>query len=254
MVSANQLSVLSRLLLTCFLSVCWYLSSLSATYADPTKLHIDRPLILGMVDFPPYTFLNDEQKPDGIYYHQVADYCEKIGIRLDARLYPAKRLYHYLGRGEIDMFVGINTAKEIQGKVTSSTLPVGSIVLNGYYLNDTIPTTPKLSDFTNTRAGLMLGYSYGKSLDALRAKENGNTIHLVQNHESGFGMLKHNRLDLFFDYAGPSEPVLEKLDLPEIKSFQVFSLECYINFNNDVPKLEQILERINARMRAEKGE
>ena len=200
---------------------------------------------LGYVNFPPFTYSDEHGKPQGIFIEQAQKHFTSLQIKLTTVELPAKRLYTYLGEGKIDLFIGIKTAPQIQGKVICSEHPVGIIKMNLYYKKQDEHTLQSIADAKRLNIGAIRGYSYGSIINELSTKEQQNTLQYVTDRQSGYGMLQLDRINAFLDYEGPSKPFLEQLKEHNIQQLPLMNLSCYYVLNKNVTHAQQIVQQLD---------
>lgn len=198
-------------------------------------------IILGYVEFPPYTFTSEKGLAEGIYMAMAIQTLKASGIEFETRSLPAKRLYHAISEGKIDLFLGITTSPLIEGKILSSQNKLGYITLNMYYLGNEKRLSGK-DALIGKRIALINGYSYGV-VGEFVTKYSSNVTYL-NSRKSGFLMLDHQRIDFFLDYDGPGQAELNELKIEDIKKHELFSLGVYFNLSKSASNAKTIMKRI----------
>lgn len=200
--------------------------------------------VLGYCEFPPYTFTDESGAPAGSYVDRVVPVLAEAGIAWRAGAYPVARLYDGLARGEIHLFLGIDTSPVLQGRVLVSRRSIGAIQLLCY----TMPGTREVNaeaDLAGLRIGMQRGYSYGSVGDRLRAGADGTSINEMRTIEAGFQMLRAGRIDAMLHYAGPGETAVAALGLTEVERGTIFELPCYVVLSRAIPDAEALMARID---------
>jgi len=198
-------------------------------------------IILGYTEFPPYTFTSEKGLAKGIYIDKAKQTLLASGIDFETRSLPAKRLYHALSEGKIDLFLGINTSPLIKGKIISSQNKLGNIALNIYYIGNEKIISGREA-LIGKRVALLNGYSYG-TIGEFVTKHSSNLTY-INSHKSGFLMLNRHRIDFFLDYEGPGQQELDELKIDNIKKHELFSLDVYFNLSKSASNAENIMKKI----------
>ena len=210
-------------------------------------------ITLGYGEYPPYTFTNADGKPDGIYMEIIEHHMQACNLTLVAKGLPPKRLYDYLYQGKVDLFMGIKTQAERKAYTTAGKEKLVSITLKCFYLDKNEETAPQsLTDIKNLRVGFMNGFAYYSAIHDLKKPEYRNSIQIIDQHKSGFEMLKLDRIDCLLNYEQPSQVVFQDMDDSPFDSFVVNSIDCFYIMNNKTPNAQLILDKLDKIIRSER--
>jgi ABC-type amino acid transport substrate-binding protein len=197
----------------------------------------------GMLIFPPYFIDNGDQPPSGIYLDIIEKILQQAGLKYHLEIFPAKRLYLNLGNGETDLYLGIKGAPEYKDKVLYSKTSISKIQMRIYATNDT-PLPKTKEEINHHKISTIRGYSYGGLVSYFSDPKNNINVALTGEHLASFQMLKKNRVDYAINYKHPSEAVLEKLFIPNIKYTNFYSVDVFFIVSKSTPNAEKILESL----------
>jgi len=149
-------------------------------------------IVLGYVDFPPYEFKDDDDKPRGMLVTIVQTLFERAEISLVLKYLPFTRAYISTKRGEID---GLFNFYKTENRLDSFdyTEPIIRNPLTFFVQKSSAMQFDKLYDLKGLKIGIIRGYSYGTVFDEsqLFIRE------AADSHESNFYKLMHGRIDTY---------------------------------------------------------
>lgn len=198
-------------------------------------------IVLGYVEFYPYTFTNAENNPDGVFIEKARKIFSKLqDYELEFVSLPASRLFEGLKSGDIQLFIGVTTIPVLQEVTIHTESKLGTIEMRVYSLNQHISVNKK-EDLKGKRVILVKGYAYSGWAEYLK-RENPSFIIEAIDHEIAFEMLLRNRGEYLLEYKEPAENVIKKLNLNNIYFSSLMMLDCYFIISKKYSKAE-ILKR-----------
>lgn len=196
---------------------------------------------LGYIEFPPFTFTDDAGKPNGILIDLANKVLPAAGYEYEAFSFPVRRLASYIGSGDLDLWMGLKTLPEFEGKAHIGETVIAELVLRAYTKGKKPPILVK-EDMIGKSIIVLRGYSYGGWITYIEDPKN-NINHIKANkHEAAFNMLKADRADYLLDYKEPSEMALQKVSIPDLEFNQISALPCYFVISKANPNGKKILD------------
>ena len=120
-----------------------------------------------------------------------------------------------------------------------------TVQVNVYYIGETTPVKV-LEDLKEQRVIGLRGYSYGNRIITFLEDPANKVIYFLCNtHESGFRMLQLGRADYFLDYKAPSDIVLKTLEIDNIHSATLETIDVYFNISKNTPDCLKLKERLD---------
>ena len=202
-----------------------------------------QPLQVGYLDFPPLSSCNKNKIEKGILFDQFSLILQQAKLNYVNACYPALRLYKNLIDGKSHVWLGIKGVKNHQEKVLYSQAPLFSIELRVFTLEGKdLPKTKE--EFKNKSFAVIRGFSYAGILDFM--EDNTNNIHLssVNSHHSAFEMLRQGRVDYVLDYKGPSNTVLKKRPIEQLKSLLISQMQLHFVVSKKTPNAQGVLNAL----------
>ena len=202
-------------------------------------------LRLGYIEFHPYFYTNNDGTPEGIFI-DIAEkvFCE-AGFLLQAVQLPTKRMVAYLINGEIDVWMGLKTLPEFEGKAYLGNSILAELVLRAYMIGGK-PTLHVKADFKNKKIIVLRGYSYGGWIQYLESPFNNIELLTADSHYAAFQMLNAGRADYLLDYRRPSEAILQQMDITDIRFSDMAVFPCFFVVSKKLPQGQTILDRLEA--------
>ncbi|MGM0450748.1 MAG: substrate-binding periplasmic protein [Pseudomonadota bacterium] len=209
--------------------------------AAPSGHSESEPLVVGYVDFPPFTYTNDQGRAAGYLNEvtrQVADHLEQP---LEFREMPAARLERGLRSGRVDVFQGIRTFADQLEHVSASDqvlLPIDLMV----YGRPGDARCQGRDRFAGMRVGVLRGYAYGGLYDRL-AEAGDVELMTLNSRSSAYRVLINERVDCVLDYRRPARLALKELGNPALQSVLLRRLETHWVVSDAQGRAGNLLER-----------
>ncbi|GAB6098015.1 transporter substrate-binding domain-containing protein [Desulfatiferula olefinivorans] len=203
------------------------------------------PLRLGYIEFPPFTYTDGHDTPAGIFIDLANHIFPDAGLSFTAESYPVRRLAEYIGSGDLDVWMGLKTLPEFEGKAFIGKTPIAALVLRAYTRGKKPPIRVK-EDLIGKSIIVMRGYSYGGWITYIEDPANQINHIKANKHEAAFNMLRANRADYLLDYKEPSDMALQSVSIPDLSFNQISALPCYIVISRSTPDGQNILDRLEA--------
>ena len=203
-------------------------------------------LILGYVEFPPFTFTNSSGKPDGFYIKKIEQVLDSKDFRHKAISLPTKRLIKYLEIGDVDIFVSINRRQELRDIALIGQQIVGTISLNIYSIGN--KKLSRLGTLQNNPIIILRGYNYGGFIDYILDQKNRITPFVANTHESALNMLALKRANYLLAYQKPIDILLKKTPIEGINSVNLSQLPLYITVSKQTPQADELLNQLETAM------
>ncbi len=201
-------------------------------------------LKLGYIEFPPFTYTDDKGKPAGILIELAQKVYPEAGCDFVAVSYPVRRLASYIGSGDLDIWMGLKTLPEFEGKSYIGKSVIAELVLRAYTRGKKPPILSQ-ADLSGKSLIVMRGYSYGGWITFIEDPKN-NVNHIKANkHDAAFNMLLAGRADYLLDYKEPSEAALQKIRIPDLSYNQISALPCYFVVTKKLPEGQDIVNRLD---------
>jgi len=198
-------------------------------------------LRLGYIEFHPYFYTNGQGNPEGIFIDIAEKVFREAGFRLEAVQLPTKRMAAYLGDGEIDVWMGLKTLPEFEGKAYLGNSVLAELVLRAYMIGEK-PYLHIKEDLKNKKIIVLRGYSYGGWIHYLKYPSNNIELLKADSHQAAFQMLNAGRADYVLDYRRPSEVVLQQTDITDIRFSDMAAFPCFFVVSKKLPQGQIILD------------
>lgn len=102
-------------------------------------------LKLGYIEFPPFTYTDEKGVPSGILIDLAKKVYPEAGCDFVATSYPVRRLASYIGSGDLDIWMGLKTLPEFEGKSYVGKSVIAELVLRAYTRGKNRPSSPKMT-------------------------------------------------------------------------------------------------------------
>lgn len=211
--------------------------------ANPKSL-TDIHLTVGFVDFPPLTFLDTNQQPDGLLIQRLSLALEKVNISFKGVIQPNRRIVQKLHEGEIDLVMMTKSVITDPEAFVFSQQPIHLIELRAYWLGEK-PRISNLEDLFGHKVILISAFTYGgvrKFID-----ENPRLIKvgaIVESHQRGFDALIKSRGDYLLDYKQPAELLLKTQPIAGLNHSAIQRYEIFYILNRRIKNAEQVMQKI----------
>jgi polar amino acid transport system substrate-binding protein len=231
----------------CLLLCALLLGTSSASLADP-------PLVkVGFYEFPPYSFSDEQGRPQGAILKLTARLLLHAGYRAEFRALPSARVYAGLLDGSVHIWPGAPGKPELAGHTWEGRTPLGEIQLNLYYRPET--PRPKIpEDLAGRGIILISGYSYWKpATDFLDNPQLRLQLHRTSTHAAALEMLQRHRGDFLLDYQAPVDRAREHLGMGELPYINLRSLPLHLVVSRHIAggeALRDALDRAYAELKA----
>lgn len=205
--------------------------------ADAVKLRI------GYIEFPPFTYTDDNGRPAGILIDMASKVYPEAGYGYEAASYPVRRLASYIGSGDLDIWMGLKTLPEFEGKAFIGKTVVAELVLRAYFKGKKQPIITR-EDMNGKSIIVMRGYSYGGWITYIEDPKNHINYIKANKHDAAFNMLLAGRADYLLDYREPSEMALQKISIPDLSFNLISALPCYFVVSRKTPHGQDVIDRL----------
>ncbi len=163
-------------------------------------------LRIAYVEFPPYTYQDNEGNPAGSFIDITRKVVKEAGYQPDFVYLPISRAYLYLRSGKVDVWVGLTHVPKLTGDVLESRVTPVPVQLSAWYCNGT-DVLENLEQLKGKTVIVIGGYTYGGLINWLNTTD-GITVTEAPNHRSAIEMLKRGRGDYLLDYREPVNQIL----------------------------------------------
>lgn len=202
-------------------------------------------LKLGYIEFPPFTYTDESGKPAGILIDLAAKVYPAAGYEFTAVSYPVRRLASYIGSGDLDIWMGLKTLPEFEGKAYVGKSVIAELVLRAYTRGRNPPILTQ-ADLSGKSIIIMRGYSYGGWISFIEDPKNKINAIKANKHDAAFNMLLAGRADYVLDYREPSEAALKKITIPDLSYHQISALPCFFIVTKKRADGREIVDRLDA--------
>lgn len=225
------------------------LSALSFTMAvsgclTPNAHGEDRPVIRGsFIEFPPLAYTTDAGEAEGTFIDLAEGVADQAGYDIRWQELPIERVYLYLERGDIDMWLGSASVPELASYTQETDFRTGSIRLNVYSREGTVPVSG-LADLQGKRLILIRGYTYWRLLDHL--KDDPDTlITVAPGHRSAIRMLAFKRGDYLINFQSPMDNILKTSPRPGLRHDNLLKWPLTLVFSRKAPATGKMIKDLN---------
>lgn len=172
-------------------------------------------LQVGMIDFAPYSYIDDSDQPAGLYIPLITKIAENAGYQVEFRILPIARLVQGLQDGTVHLWPGIEGKPELAEHAWVSRHRLGSLSVNLYYLSR--PRPPEWpEDLRGESLILLSGYDYWPTVrSVISDPANRITVQRTQSHGGAIGMLERGRARFLLNYHAPMQQALKSR--PDLK-------------------------------------
>lgn len=220
-------------------------SAVTFAHAEENTSTLQRPLILGFVEFPPASYVDADGKPAGELLDLGQRALEEAGYSWEAKHYPANRLASYMGTGEVDLFLGISTVPGFEGNTIAGEKTIAHIELRAYAKGDA-PVIERWEDLRGKTVIILRGYSYGGWIGEILDPANGINALEVDEHEQALKVLNLGRGDILLDYKSPVDTALRQVEVPDLQSTLISLLNCKFVVSRKTPQAQKVLTDLEA--------
>jgi ABC-type amino acid transport substrate-binding protein len=173
---------------------------------------------VGYGHFPPFTY-TEKGTPKGLYNEIIQKVLNDLGYEFTLKELPVKRLYYELKKGEVDIWMGVES-EVIRSYTISSEKQIMKLDIMAYFVKKRDPRIKipkKIEDFSNQSVITIFGYTYGQLLNFLKAPENNvELFNFPTTHKRAFKTLLNNeRTKFLLDYRYPASIAIGELKIAD---------------------------------------
>lgn len=180
-------------------------AEVAAGNAPPANLP---PVIVGMVEMPPYSVYGEDGAPAGILLPVMERVLKRAGYRAEFRIMPVARLVQGMQDGSLDVWPGLDNRADLGGHTLVGASTLGHVNINLYYRQDT-PEPRWPQDLRGEDLILISGLAYWPPLmDTIQDPANGMRVQRTVNHAGAIGMLIRKRGNYLLNYETPMQEAL----------------------------------------------
>jgi len=143
-------------------------------------------------DYPPYMYADDNKQPTGLYTAIINHIFERMGVQVEIRAVPWKRVLGY-GDGGKAMMVGLYMNKK-QLKIYDYSTPIFEERISIFVRKGEFFPFEKMGDLQGKVIGVPLGWSFGDAFDNAREAKVFTAVDAKTNKHN-FKKLLLNRVD-----------------------------------------------------------
>ncbi|MBB6522476.1 hypothetical protein [Pseudoteredinibacter isoporae] len=192
------------------------------------------------VDMPPFTFLNEQDKADGILIRKTAAALKKINQPHHFRRVTLQELAQLSGRADLGLVHLIGAFPVPKQSVSFGSRPLSYMRLHAYF-TDAKPIRAR-SDLRNKEVILVKGYSYGYLRDYLNIPENRVRILFAESHEQALQRLNAKPGRYLLNYERPFASAVGQSKLESLQQYSLSEIPIYWaagnSFAGQLPELE----------------
>ena len=210
---------------------------------------ISQPIKIGYIEFPPMTYTDEHGHAAGIIIDITSKTLKEAGYQWTARSLPAKRLALMLAKGDVQLWIGLSTLPEFEGKTYIGKSVVEKLTLRAYTTNINKPIL-KQEDLIGKTVLVLRGYSYGGWINFIKNPSNQVNVIEFDSHEESFKALnlfsKTRKNCYLLNYKHPSEIVLKSTYYPGIKYNEISSFNIHFVVTRQMHEAKAVLTNIEA--------
>ncbi len=230
----------------------------SLTHAPAPSVTQSTPEALGSlkiayIEFPPITFSNNNEEPDGYIMNIMKMVVKEAGYNYTVRPYPTNRLIHHMISGEADFFVGVSSLSQLKEHIIVGKETITNINFRSYFFGDYGPIVRK-QDLLGKSVIIMRGYSYNGWASYIKSPQNNIQYFEADSHSQGLDALRNGRGDILLDYQGPAKIALRDANLRNIKKGNAFNQPLYFVVSKKTPNAQQLVNTLDETYRRLKNE
>lgn len=205
----------------------------------------DRPVIRGaFIEFPPLAYITDTGEVEGTFIDLSEAIADRAGYDITWQELPIERVYLYLERGDIDMWLGSAGVPELAPYTRETDFHTGSIRLNAYS-REGATRISSINDLQGKRLILIRGYTYWRLLDPL--KEDPETrVLIAPSHLSALRMLAFKRGDYLINFQSPMDNLLQDTPLPNLQYDNLLDWPLTLVFSEKAAGTDRMVENLNS--------
>ena len=194
----------------------------------------------------PVCFLDDNQKPTGIDVDIVKELSRRIGMEVEFRLIPWKRLLVEVRHGKVDSAMPLFMTEERKAFVRYPSEPIHLSTMTAFARQGFMASIRSVSDLHGKKVGIRRGYSISKDFDEA-VKSGQIMVTEVSNVQNLMKMVSSGRIDVLIDKKNTIEYYLKKTNFSLVNIGDVSTGSAYLVFSraNLTDAKQNLLDRIS---------
>lgn len=200
-----------------------------------------RPVLKGAyIEFPPLTYTNDQGEPAGPYIRESTRLAREAGYDVEWRSLPIDRIYLYLQKGKLDLWIGSQGVPAIDGWTLEPDFSFPPIRLNAYHLEKT-PSVSGRADLRGKHLILIRGYTYRDYLDPVTNAE-ATRVDTASSHRAALRMLQAERGDYLLNFEAPINNALEESSITDLRHSPITEWETTLVFSAQTDRAKKLVQ------------
>ncbi|TXI97972.1 MAG: transporter substrate-binding domain-containing protein [Aquabacterium sp.] len=205
----------------------------------------EAPVRIGFLEFPPFSYLDAQQQPQGSMLAFARRLTEQAGLRAELTPYPPARLYHNLATGATELTLGATGNPAISDHVLTGKEVIGWIDLRLYYpAGQAAPQLPQ--GLRCKRLILIHGFTYWAP-EARQLLDDASLqlrVSKTHTHLAAIELLQRGRSDYLLDYQPPVEEALAQSGDKKLQGLTLHSLPVSLLLSRHSPRAELLQARL----------
>ena len=205
----------------------------------------EAPVRIGFLEFPPFSYLDAQQQPQGSMLAFARRLTEQAGLSAELTPYPPARLYHNLATGTTELTLGATGNPAISDHVLTGKEVIGWIDLRLYYpAGQAAPQLPQ--GLRGKRLILIHGFTYWAP-EARQLLDDANLqlrVSKTHTHLAAIELLHRGRSDYLLDYQPPVEEALAQSGDKKLQGLTLHSLPVSLLLSRHSPRAEVLQARL----------
>lgn len=227
-----------------------WLLLLVTTLATSLKGNAEENIQLYYSDFPPYSIHTEHEKPRGILIDYFSHMMNAAGLGFNFKFYPQKRIESVIDAGRANIFPAFYHFIDQEYYYVSSK-PILALHFNLYWMKGTAPVD-SITDLNNTSLGVIFGYTYNGTVDAIPETSN-VLVKAIAHSKSSLEVLRRGRVQYLINYSASMNYNFSKEELNMLESAPVGMVHQYLALNKSLDNAEEKLSQLEkAYMQAQK--
>lgn len=219
------------------------LTTLMAT--GPARASSEAPVRIGFLEFPPFSYLDAQQQPQGNMLAFARRLAEQARLNVELTPYPPARLYHNLATGTTELTLGATGNPAISQHVLTGKEVIGWIDLRLYYpAGKSAPQLPQ--DLRGKRLLLIHGFTYWAPEARQLLDDPSLQLRLskAHSHEAAIELLQRGRNDYLLAYQPPIEEALAHSGGTALQGITLHSLPVSLLLSRHSPRANELQARL----------
>lgn len=205
----------------------------------------EAPVRIGFLEFPPFSYLDAQQQPQGSMLAFAKRLAEQAGLSVELTPYPPARLYHNLATGTTELTLGATGNPAISAHILTGKEVIGWIDLRLYFrTGQTAPQLPQ--DLRGKRLLLIHGFTYWAPEARQLLDDPSLQLRLskAHGHLAAIELLQRERSDYLLAYQPPVEEALAHSGQPALQGLTLHSLPVSLLLSRHSPRADELLARL----------